>query len=410
MHGSEKVQSFRVAVSVVEDPDTLRAMGTVIDSIPTPPDFLTLHYGSVHSAHTLQALATAAFPGTALHGGSSCLGVMSHSGIAVDGGAGLGVLAIWDPAGAYGSAMERIGADAGASAQVALRAALARAGRPSEAPQVVWLTSPPGHEELVLAGIRDVLGPHALIVGGSSADNDVGGAWTQLAQDGAAGDGISISVLFPSVPFAQLFENAYAPTEFRGRITEVSGRTVHQIDGQPAGAVYAEWTGGAIAVPETGAQTILLQSTLLPLGREVGQIGQVPFHLLAHPLVLHADGRLELFVDMQTGQEICLMTGTADSLVQRAGHIAELAREQLNGSRPSGALVIYCGGCMLSVRDRLDEVAASLSQALPGTPFLGLFSFGEQGETVRGTSEHANLMISCLVFGSSENSPLPADD
>jgi hypothetical protein len=409
MDGSEWAQDFRVAVSMVADPDTVRAMQTVIDAIPTPPDFLTLHYGSVHSAHTLQALAMAAFPGTALHGGSSCLGVMTQHGTAMEGGAGLGVLAIWDPAGAYGSAMERIGADPGAAAQIALRAALARAGRPGEAPHLVWLTAPPGHEERVLAGITEILGPHALIVGGTSADNDVAGAWSQLAQDGSADDGVMISVLFPSVPFGQLFENTYAPTELHGRITQASGRTIHQIDGRPAGAVYAEWTQGAITVPQTGALSILSQSTLLPLGREVKQIGQVTYHLLAHPSVIHADGRLELFSDVQTDREIWLMSGSADSLVQRAGHIAELAIAQLDGMRPSGALVIYCGGCMLSVRDRMGEVAASLAHALPGTPFLGLFSFGEQGETVRGTSEHANLMISCVVFGSSENTPLPAN-
>lgn len=142
------------------------------------------------------------------------------------------------------------------------------------------------------------------------------------------------------------------------------------------------------------------------MGREVGQIGQVPYHLLAHPAVVHSDGRLDLFADLHMGQEVCLMTATADRLIQRAGQIAALAHGRLeaqypDGQPPSGALMIYCGGCMLSVRDRMDEVAATVSDALPECPFLGVFSFGEQGETMGGTSEHGNLMISCIVFGAS---------
>jgi hypothetical protein len=402
---------FRIAVSATSEPDTGQAMQRVMDGILAQsqalPDFLTLHYGSAHSAQTLQALAVGALPGTALHGGSSCLGVMTAQGPVIDDGAGMGALAIWDPDGAYGTALAPAADDPRQAARAAVRSALIRAGRPGEAPDLVWLTSPPGHEELVMAGIKDVLGPQVLIVGGSSADNDAHGAWSQLGQDGATSAGIVISVLFPSVPVAQFFDNGYAPTEIRGRITQSLGRKVQQIDGRAASVVYAEWTNGAIPAPETGSQSVLLQSTLFPLGRELGRIGQVPYHLLAHPSAVHADGQLELFAELQSGEGICLMTGTIDTLIQRAGHIAELTRGRLPASQPSGALVIYCGGCMLSVQDRLDEVTTSLSQALPGMPFLGLFSFGEQGETVNGTSEHGNLMISCLVFGSSGNNGSP---
>ena len=94
------------------------------------------------------------------------------------------------------------------------------------------------------------------------------------------------------------------------------------------------------------------------------------------------------------------MNGSADSLTARAGRVASLARAtgRLDQAAISGALMIYCGGCMLSVRDRLDEVTDGVNSALDGAPFLGAFTFGEQGALVRAGNRHGNLMISCIIF------------
>lgn len=54
---------------------------------------------------------------------------------------------------------------------------------------------------------------------------------------------------------------------------------------------------------------------------------------------------------------------------------------------------------MLAVQPRMEEVAQALRGALPGVPFLGGFTFGEQGRSVTGANLHGNLMISVIVFG-----------
>jgi hypothetical protein len=53
---------------------------------------------------------------------------------------------------------------------------------------------------------------------------------------------------------------------------------------------------------------------------------------------------------------------------------------------------------MLTVRDRIDQVVAGLDEGLGGAPFLGCFTFGEQGCFVGGENRHGNLMISVTVF------------
>jgi hypothetical protein len=105
-----------------------------------------------------------------------------------------------------------------------------------------------------------------------------------------------------------------------------------------------------------------------------------------------------MFADVPPGEVVWQMQGSADSLVSRAGRVAQQARKD-GGGTVVGALVVYCGGCMLSVKDRMDEVRGEVNLALGGAPWLGLFTFGEQGKPSRGRTKHGNLMISCTVFG-----------
>ncbi|WP_201158522.1 FIST signal transduction protein [Rhodobaculum claviforme] len=367
------------------------------------PDFTALHFSVAWPAGQVQTAAAAAF-GAALHGGSSCLGVMTERGPAIENGRGMGGLAIWDPDGAYGTSMQPLGDSPRDAARRATEAALHAADRPGEAPDLVWLTVAPGHEESVLDGIKDVLGGHAQIVGGSSADNDIAGGWAQFDRAGPHTAAVVVSVLFPSGPVGSAYQSGHAPSTQRGRITRAAGRILHEIDGAPAVDVYARWTGGAVHAPSLGPADILAASTFYPLGREIGDVAGVPFHLLAHPARAQADGSLLLFADVAEGEEIWLMRGAPDQLVARAGGVARESRLELpqrasGGLGHRGALVVYCAGCMLAVRDRMDEVARGVTHALGPTPFLGVFTFGEQGAPLRQGTRHGNLMISCSTFG-----------
>jgi hypothetical protein len=59
------------------------------------PDFVALHFGVGSVAVGLHAAVAARFGTAALHGGSSCLGIMTQDGVNIASGAGLGALAIW---------------------------------------------------------------------------------------------------------------------------------------------------------------------------------------------------------------------------------------------------------------------------------------------------------------------------
>jgi hypothetical protein len=72
---------------------------------------------------------------------------------------------------------------------------------------------------------------------------------------------------------------------------------------------------------------------------------------------------------------------------------------EIGSAPPAGALMNYCGGCMMAVEDRMGEVAADVAASIDGAPSLGVLSFGEQGMGLDGANAHGNLMIACIVFG-----------
>jgi hypothetical protein len=93
------------------------------------------------------------------------------------------------------------------------------------------------------------------------------------------------------------------------------------------------------------------------------------------------------------------MKGDRTRLVDRAGRVAGQARESLHEGQRSlaGGIVVYCGGCKLAVGDDIALVAESVWQGMGGAPFIGCFTFGEQGRLI-AHNVHGNLMISAVVL------------
>lgn len=387
----------------------------LIDDLGGVPDFLVIYCSEGYAIDEVVAKIRSRSPETALHGGTSCLGAMTQLGLASEDGQGLAMLGIADSLGSYGVGVSAIGDDPTKAAEEAIEEALRQADCPGEVPAMVWLTAAPGSEEALIQGIGNILGEDVPVAGGSSADNSVSGGWKQIANDGVFDNSIVVTALFPSTDVLFAFHSGYEPTEAKGIITKAGGfvatdnkgiatetskRLLIEIDGRPAAEVYNDWIGGGIAAQVDTGGNILQQTTLHPLGRVAGYIGDVPYYQLSHPESVTDDGAITMFSDIGKGDEIVLMQGTLDSLISRAGRVAVSALEtnMTDAGGISGALIVYCAGCMLTVGERLDEVVESFRSALPGVPFLGTFTFGEQGCFLNGVNRHGNLMISVLLF------------
>lgn len=370
----------------------LRALGLGL------PSFSSVHISTDHPG----AVLPFTLGGGALHVATSCQVVATQDGPAeAAGSVSVAAFVLWDDEGDYGTASLPLATAPKEAAANAVKLALERAGRLGEAPNLIWVSPTPGQEEAVLQGIEQVVGTKVPVVGGSAADATISGAW--WVGDGTVNHaaGVTVSVLFPSRPISVAYQNGYAPTGQSGSVTKATGRRVFEIDGTPAAQVYADWTDGALCTTLPATETgILAESTLWPLGRKATDIADVPVYLLSHPSAHSPEGALDFFTDIAVGDVLHQMTGSADGLVTRAGRVATMARDGLpQGSAPTGALMVYCGGCMLAVRDRVDDITDGVRTALAEVPFLTTFTFGEQGPVPGLGNRHGNLMIVCIVFG-----------
>lgn len=363
------------------------------------PTIVALYASVTYSPQELLTTFQELAPNVPLAGSTSCLGVMTTQGFHSNLGTGLGLFGIYDPAGSYGIGAQAITGSAREAGAEAIQKAILNADRPGEPPQLVWLSGTPGYEEEVLLGIQDVIGSHVPIAGGSAADNTVSGHWQLFDGEQVFGSAVVVIAMYPSVATHWAFHSGYSLTERKGQVTKASGRVLAEIDGQPAAQVYNEWTHGTVA-DDLGGGNVLGKTTLNPLARLVGQVGDLPYYRLSHPDSITPEGAMTLFTNIEEGEEILLMSGTRQSLVTRAGRVAQTALDngRVKASDISGALVVYCAGCMLTVQDRMNDVVRELNNTLPNVPYIGIFTFGEQGCFVGGENHHGNLMISVVVF------------
>jgi len=379
-----------------------RALDDLERGLGASPDMVFLHGAERCNPRGLVELVTARWPRARLHGGSSSLGVMTRGTFEAN-PTSFGLMGIVDRAGAYGTGSVALGAEPRREIKAALTRALEQAERPGEIPALVLLTAPPGHEEEVLLGIADVVGAHVPVAGGSAADEDVAGNWWQAANRVVGSDLAVVTVLFPSGAVASTFHSGYEVTKQSGKITRATGRLLHEIDGRAAAEVYNEWTDGAIVdVLGKGGKIVPKTSALRPLGRRAGASGGAVEFVLSFIDTALPDGTLTLYTAVREGEQVWAMRGTDDSLVGRAGRVARASLDELlqenARARVAGALVIFCAASAAFVRERMPEVVAGLDVTLDEMPYLGAFTFGEQGRFLAGGNRHGNMMISVVLF------------
>lgn len=393
--------------------EALERLADALDKAPLPEaHFACVFYDCAHDDEAIFAFIRDRYPDVALLGGTSCSGVMSEAGLAGHGS--IGLLLVEDAEGDYGTAAVRLdGSDAADRAERALHAALDNAGCPGELPELIWVYQTPGQEEAVIEGLRRAVGDRCPIIGGSSADNEVAGDWRQIGPDGVMRDGLVVGVLFSSAGIGFAFQGGYEPSGESGIVTRVgygpdgesgvvtqSGRReIVAIDGEPAAEVYNRWVGGILSDKLAEGGNILKDTTMFPVGVDAGEVEGITNYLLVHLDRILPNGVLSTFADIEEGTRLYSMRGNKPHLVERAGRVATAAAATLPGGPENlaGGLVVYCAGCMLAVGDEMPKVSVAVSESFDGKPFIGCFTFGEQGAML-GRNAHGNLMISAIAF------------
>ncbi|MDX8381174.1 MAG: FIST N-terminal domain-containing protein [Ghiorsea sp.] len=332
-------------------------------------------------------------------GTSSCLGAMNNQGFQSKDGFGLSLMAFADDAGDFGVGITHQSNQPEDAAAKAVTQAITNANRPGEVPNLIWLASSPGKEEMVLSGITSIVGPNVPLIGGSVSDNDNSNDWWLFSKTQVECNGVLVIAMYLDCDFELGFQSGYAPTSKSGTVTQASHRTIEMIDHQPAAQVYNTWTNGLIEENLNGG-SIFSKIVFAPLGIETGRINNVPHYMLMSPRHVLNDSKLELFSNIQKGNQVTLMQGSPESLTTRAASVVSGILERKNWSEQqiAGVFIVYCAGCMLGIHEHMVNVNKCIQEAVGDAAFQGSFTFGEQGSLADNINRHGNMMISAVVF------------
>lgn len=360
--------------------------------------FSTVGYDSEELLKEIKQL----LPNTQIYGSTSMFAVMTKDGFHQGETGSLALMAISSPKikwGVGGANIDEFSA-AREAGKEAITAAIKNAGKEGQLPKLVLMTAAPGKEEEILLGIEDIIGKNVPVIGGSSGDNDLTGKWKQWANNKVYSNGISLTVIFTDLKVGWAYEAGYLRTEHKGIIRKAEGRIIYEIDNKPAAEVYNEWTGGIVEEELKTGGSVLSKTAYYPLAKVI-QKGPEIYYLSIHPLSVNLPEKsLTVFANVKGGDEVLLMHGNWELLLNRAQttpHTAMITKSILPGE-PYFGIYDYCAGTMLAIpEEERPKIPLLINNELGDIPFIGTFTFGEQGPLGIG-NHHGNLINSMIVF------------
>lgn len=386
---------YESSLSVEQSCDALQ------DDLGGDPDLIIVSHTAISNSHSYAEIIRNKFPTAKCMGSTSCRGVLTNEGLSDFGQPGYALWALRDLDGDFGVGVASFGDSISNATLDALNQAISSADREGELPDLVWIHSSPGNEEAVVRSIDQYYESDVLIVGGSSADEALEAKWSCFADSSSTNTGVAIAVFYTSFKVSTSFQSGYKPTSVTGVATRCEGRVVYEIDNKPAAQVYNSWTNNLVDLEEQPLPiNVLGTSTLSPIGVAMGDVSGIPYYNLAHPETYTEDEALSFFCQIDEGEKLTLMEGTPDNILSRPGRVANEASHTLTGEANgvAGGLIIFCGGCLLAVESRASEIQQHLASAFVDAPYMGAFTFGEQGRFHNGENRHGNLMISVTLF------------
>lgn len=347
-------------------------------------------------------------PNVKMSGITSWKGVMSADGWHA--GRSVAVLGIASDKVGFGvgtsAAAEGKGREA---AKLAVEQAVANAGKTKkDMPKIVLMNSVLGQEEDMLKGVADVLGKDTPVMGASAGDNDISGKWKEYANGRAYSGNVVVTVIYTNLKVGYMFSSGlgYLQTDKQGVVTKAKGRTIYEIDNRPAADVYNEWLGGTLTSQlklDEKQINILQQGIIDPLAVVVRGEKGITYYLTVHPVGINLPEKsLSSLAVVEEGKSISIMKGSPEAHELRPPLVIRMARAvgEIKEDEVAAGVAMFCACTQMVLGDQgVSRVIPGMSHAFGNAPFIGAFTFGEEGPVPGIGNRHQNLIQNILIFG-----------
>jgi hypothetical protein len=293
------------------------------------------------------------------------------------------------------------------AAKLALQRALEDGGDHSagERPSMILLCVTLPHEEIVLEALAEVTDASVPLIGGTAAGsvNALGrkkiSNWSIIANDRVIHHGVAMAVFHSDNPIAWSYGGGFRRTSTSGIATKCQGRLIVEIDGKPAADVYNEWLGGRVYEAMSRGENIIRFCGLYPLCRYQGGTNQF---ICAWPSEeTQNSGSLRTGSRVREGEQIYLSEGNWNLLLNHFANVPRTAMHQITDFQSCSGLFFYCGGALACLPPEAREQMSHLvNHSIGGWPWIGVFSWGEQGNIPGVGILHSNLSAGMILFPS----------
>jgi hypothetical protein len=240
----------------------------------------------------------------------------------------------------------------------------------------------------LVAGFRDILGPHVSLNGGLAGDGaNFGETLVGCEGDLAAGKIVAVGFYGAGLRIRTGSFGGWEAFGPKRKITKSDGHNLFQLDGKSALELYKRYLGDDAKGLPSSALFYPLQISA-PGGEET-----VVRTILG---IDEVTGAMTFAGDMPEGWSAQFMAGERSSLIEGAANAGRAAASQNDNSF---ALLVSCIGRRLVLGQRATEEVRAVVDALGGIAHAGFYSYGEISPNgFQGTCNLHNQTMAVTVF------------
>ena len=228
-----------------------------------------------------------------------------------------------------------------------------------------------GKNDDAIRGMQEVLGTNFPIIGAGGADNFRFEKSFQYYESQVFEDALCGSLFCGDVSFGLGARHGWLPLGRPRRVTRALGNVIETLDEKPAISIYEDYFGEEFY--ESG-EPLARRSLFYPLGLSIG----TDEWLVRQPLQVGSGGSLVCAAEIPEGQEVWMMIGTKESLLEATRQAGKTALAGLSGRK---AKVVFAFEAA-SRRKLLGRDATQVLQILhtlfgEEVPIAGCSGYGE---------------------------------
>jgi len=224
----------------------------------------------------------------------------------------------------------------------------------------------------LVKGAASVMGMNNYLVGGGSGDNLKFFKTYQIGEGKYDYQGVSATLVSTNVPVAMSYAHGWTPLSPPLTITKAQGRTIKEINGEPALTAYIDYFKDTDFYEDSRRENFPSFGMRFPIGLQ-----EYDRYIIRDPWSALEDGSIVCVSEVPSKSIIRIMQAKPEDLLTAAKKAAtEII--QILGKKPAFALVFNCISRALLLNEKAPDEIAIIREILgEDVPIAGFLTFGE---------------------------------